>query len=115
MEKKVDKGEHYLPSQRKPKMLSQKTSRNPTEQTEESSQRTSFPIQTHIVHNICHGEQKPEIWYEAKATLERAIKDRRGEVVHHKKSEEDWPNEQHVYPCVHMVAMVRPVEGVLPL
>lgn len=74
MEKKVDKGEHYLPSQRKPKMLSQKTSRNPTEQTEESSQRTSLPIQTHIVHNICHGEQKPEIWYEAKATLERAIK-----------------------------------------
>lgn len=103
--------QNNLPCEREFKVLCKKTSRDPTSQTENSSQRTTFPIQTHIEHSIYQSEQKPKIGNQTESALKWAIKEARCEVEEYKGSEEDWPHKQHVNQDIHWVFVISPVEG----
>lgn len=94
-------------------MFGNKTSRDPTGQTENRSQRTSFLIHEGVKRSIDQRDEKPIIGNEAQRKLIKweFKEESRCEIEENESREEDWPNEQHVYEAVHWVAVVCAVEG----
>lgn len=79
-------------------MFGNKTSRDPTGQTENRSQRTSFLIHEGVKRSIDQREEKPIIGNEAQRKLikRESKEESRREVEENKSCEEDWPNKQYV-------------------
>lgn len=96
--------------------MTKRTASNPTNKTKQSSQRTSFPIQNHIIRRIDQSKQEPII--EDQETpiqqLNSGVAEQRGRKIQkNQKCERNWPNEDHVEYYVHRVAVIGSIESKL--
>lgn len=110
---------NYLPSKRETKSIRQQTGANPTGKTKQSSQRTSFFIQTIIERSIDQRKQESKVenqgmtkqptWQEG--NFIRKITHGGCEVQENKRRKENRPHKQSVYQYVNFVAVICPVES----
>nr|GMD07666.1 photosynthetic NDH subunit of subcomplex B 4, chloroplastic [Ipomoea batatas] len=88
--------------------MSKRTAKNPAEETEQGSQRSSFIVQSHIENPINQGEQEPIIQHQNGVVTElnrRGLEDWGCEIQGNQSREENWPNKHHVNQHIHWIAV----------